>query len=162
MNFEDLYETYSTDIYRFAFWLTGDRHQAEDITSETFIRAWTNRSNIRTETLKAYILTIARNIFLEQNRRKKPEVPLDEMVPDPAPGPDAQLESRLELLRIRAILRNLPEIDRTAFILRVFQDLSYAEIARVLELSLSALKVKVYRVRKTIMADLMGKEASRS
>ncbi|MBN1550899.1 RNA polymerase sigma factor [bacterium] len=158
----DLYETYSADIYRFTFWLTGDGHQAEDITSETLIRTWTNRNKIRTETLKAYILTIARNIFLEQNRKQKHQVPLDNLHSDPSPGPDKMLESRLELQRIQIILQGLTETDRTAFILRVFQDLPYEEIARILELSQSAVKVKVHRVRRKIMADYMHKEVFKS
>jgi RNA polymerase sigma-70 factor (ECF subfamily) len=49
------------------------------------------------------------------------------------------------------VLQTLPEIDRTAFILRVQQELPYAEIARVLELSLSAVKVKVHRTRKKLL-----------
>jgi len=53
----------------------------------------------------------------------------------------------------------LPEIDRTAFVLRVQNELSYVEIARVLELSLSASKVKVYRVRKKLIATCIDKEA---
>ena len=48
LNFQDLYESYASDVYRFAYWLTGDRPEAEDITSETFIRAWVNRTTIRT------------------------------------------------------------------------------------------------------------------
>ena len=53
INFQDLYESYVNDVYRFALWLAGDRFEAEDITSETFIRAWVHSSKIRTETLKA-------------------------------------------------------------------------------------------------------------
>ncbi|MCA9927507.1 MAG: hypothetical protein KC419_03475, partial [Anaerolineales bacterium] len=49
LNFQALYESYAADVYRFALWLAGDRLEAEDITSETFIRAWTHRSPIRTE-----------------------------------------------------------------------------------------------------------------
>ena len=52
LNFQDLYEAYATDVYRFAFWPAGDSSKAEDITSETFIRAWVKRSTIRTETSK--------------------------------------------------------------------------------------------------------------
>jgi RNA polymerase sigma-70 factor (ECF subfamily) len=63
LSFQELYESYATEVYRFAFWLAGDSSEAEDITSETFVRAWVNRSSIRTETLKAYLFTIARNAF---------------------------------------------------------------------------------------------------
>ena len=49
LSFQDLYESYATEVYRFAFWLAGDSSEAEDITSETFIRAWVNSKSIRTE-----------------------------------------------------------------------------------------------------------------
>ncbi len=65
-DFQYLYETYATDVYRFAYWLCGDAVDAEDITSETFLRAWTHRATIRTETMKAYLLSIARNLYLER------------------------------------------------------------------------------------------------
>ena len=48
LNFEDLYQDYASDIYRFSLWMTGDRHEAEDITSETIIRAWARKGVIRT------------------------------------------------------------------------------------------------------------------
>lgn len=154
LTFEDLYETYAAELYRFAFWLSGDGAEAEDITSETFIRAWTHREPIRTETLKAYLFTIARNVYLGQRRKRKREAVLDESLPrpDPAPGPEEQYESRMELARVQAFLQTLPEVDRAAFVLRVQHELSYAEIARTLDLSLTAAKVKVHRVRKRLLA----------
>jgi len=151
LDFQDLYESYATDVYRFAFWLAGDSSEAEDITSETFIRVWVNRNTIRTETLKAYLFTIARNAFLQQQRKRKRQVVLKDVYPDPAPGPQEQVETQLELLRVQKFLQSLPEIDRAAFVLRVEHGLPYAEIARVLELSLSAAKVKVHRVRKKLL-----------
>ena len=157
-NFQDLYESYSAHVYRFALWLSGDRAEAEDITSETFIRAWTKRTSIRTETLKAYLFTIARNLFLERQRKRKREVVLEDIYPDIAPGPDQQVESRLDLMRVLRVLQTLPEIDRTAFILRVQQELPYAEIARVLQLSLSSAKVKVHRVRKKLLSAYVDEE----
>src|SRR5580765_1119334 len=57
-SFGELYARYAQDVYRFALYLSGDRHEAEDITSETFVRAWTATVPIRTETVKGYLLTI--------------------------------------------------------------------------------------------------------
>jgi RNA polymerase sigma-70 factor (ECF subfamily) len=68
LTFERVYRTYALDVFRFALWMTGDPAQADDITSETFVRAWTKREKIRTETLKAYLLAIARNFHLEEQR----------------------------------------------------------------------------------------------
>jgi len=158
LKFQDLYDSYANDVYRFAHWLSGDRFEAEDITSETFVRVWVRFSTIRTETLKAYLFTIARNIYLQKRRKRKNQVALNDAYPDPAPELDEMVETQLEILRVRRILMNLPEIDRAAFVLRVQHELSYAEIARVLELSLTATKVKVHRVRKKLLATRVDKE----
>jgi len=158
LKFEDLYDSYGTEVYRFALWLAGDITEAEDITSETFIRAWTRSSTIRTETLKAYLFTIARNVYLEHQRKRKHQVALDDVYTDPDPGPDKVVESQLELLRVQRVLQTLPEIDRTAFVLRVQHELSYAEIARVLGLSLTSTKVKIHRVLKKLIATCIDQE----
>lgn len=159
LSFLELYESYAPEVYRFAFSLSGERAEAEDIASETFIRAWVNRSAIRTETLKAYLMTIARNTFLERRRKSRREVPLDETMPDPAAGPADRAESRLDLIRIEKLLQPLPEIDRAAFVLRVRHGLPYEEIARVLEISLASAKVKVHRVRKRLLAACIERKA---
>lgn len=158
LNFEDLYESYATEIYRFAFYLAGDSAEAEDVTSETFVRAWVRRSTIRTETLKAYLFTIARNVYLERKRKRKRQVALEDVHVDPAPGPDKVVETQLELSRILKVLQTLPEIDRATFIMRVQHELPYAEIARVLGLTLTAAKVKVHRVRKKLLATRAERE----
>ena len=160
LKFQDLYESYADEVYRFAFWLAGDGFEAEDITSETFVRAWTSRNRIRTETLKAYLFAIARNVYLEHHRKTRREVTLEDVHSDPSPGPDEVIEYRLQLQEIQNFLQTLPECDRTAFILRVQHELPYAEIARVLKLSLSAAKVKVHRVRKKLLATRLDEEAS--
>lgn len=152
LNFQDLYDSFATEVYRFAFWLSGDSFEAEDITSETFIRAWTRRNSIRTVTLKAYLFAIARNTYLEQQRKRKREIVLEDTLSDPDPGPDKLVEDRLKIQRVQIILQTLPEIDRAAFILRVQHELPYAEIARILELSLSAVKVKIHRIRRNMLA----------
>jgi RNA polymerase sigma-70 factor, ECF subfamily len=52
LTLQELYEAYSKDIYRFAYWLSGNSADAEDITSETFVRAWFNYDSTKMETLK--------------------------------------------------------------------------------------------------------------
>ncbi|MEE9441957.1 MAG: RNA polymerase sigma factor [candidate division Zixibacteria bacterium] len=158
LEFRNLYESYANDIYRFALWLSGDRSEAEDITSDTFVRAWVRRSQIRTETLKAYLFAIARNIYLEHQRKRKLQVDLKDDYPDPAPGPDRLVESKQALRRVWNVLKTVSEVDRAAFILRVQHELSYDEIARVLGLSLANTKVKIHRVRKKLIATFIEEE----
>lgn len=151
LSFQDLYDSHAADVYRFSFWLSGNAAEAEDMTSETFVRAWVRRSTIRTQTLKGYLLKIARNLYLERHRRAWREIALEDVHTDPAPGPDTLAESRIALREVHAVLQALPEVDRTAFVLRAQHDLPYLEIARVLEISPAAAKVKVHRVRKKLL-----------
>jgi len=152
ITFHELYTSYAGDVYRFAFWLSGDSVEAEDITSETFIRAWVKHSSIRTATLKAYLFTIARNLYLENLRDSPDQISLEDLYPDPSPGPEQVIERQSEIMSIQKFIHSIAEIDRTAFIMRVQHDMPYEEIARSLEISLSAAKVKVHRVRRKLIA----------
>ena len=158
LSFEDLHEEYAPEVYRFALWLAGDTFEAEDITSETFVRAWSRFDHIRTETLKAYRFTIARNIYLQHRRKGRRQVVLDDAHPDPAPGPAELVESRLEILRVQRLLQTVTEPDRAAFILRFQHELPYEEIARTIGVSVVAARVKVHRVRKKLVTALLDGE----
>ena len=63
-----LYRKYAADVFRFALYLSGERSEAEDITSETFVRVWTSTAPIRLATVRAYLFTIARHLFLRSRR----------------------------------------------------------------------------------------------
>ena len=69
--------------------------EAEDITVETFVRAWLHFGSISMETLKGNLLKIACNIFLTKLRKDRREVMVLEGYPDPSPGPEAMSEARI-------------------------------------------------------------------
>jgi RNA polymerase sigma-70 factor (ECF subfamily) len=158
VTFHEIYERYSKDVYRYAFWLSGSAQDAEDITSETFARAWVGRDEIRTETVKAYLFAIARNLYLNQKRHANRTIELNFDHSDPNPAPDHLVESRLELERAMEAIQSLPETDRAAFLLRVQHDLPYDEIARILVLPLTTVKVKIHRSRLKLAALQMEKD----
>ena len=146
-NFHDLYVRYAGDVHRFATYLSGDPALADDITSETFLRAWTSSSPIRESTVKAYLFTIARNLYFAESRRSARHQALADTVPSTAPGPAERAEHHAALDRLLKALRGLPAIDRAALLLRTHEDMSYEDIAATLDLSLSNAKVKVHRAR---------------
>lgn len=156
ITFHEMYERHSQDVYRYAFWLSGSADDADDITSETFARAWVGRDAIRTETVKAYLFAIARNLYLQGLRHTKRQADLTPHHPDPQPAPEQQVESRLELSRAMDAIQSLPEIDRAAFLLRIQHDLPYDEIARILQLPLTTVKVKIHRARLKLAAHEIG------
>ena len=145
--FHEVYQRHAVDVYRFSYWLTGNDADAKDLTSETFVRAWTAAEAPRLETVKAYLFTIARNLHRKQWRRQSRQEELDETMPDSAMPPDVAAGNQDECSRIWAAVRTLAEIDRTVLMLRAEQDLSYEEIAAVTGLSVGAAKVKVFRAR---------------
>ncbi len=153
MTFQELYETYFPDVFRFALWLTRNRTEADDVAAETFVRAWARRDRFRTETLKAYLLAIARNIYLTQRRHAGRSEELFDEIPDTAPDPQRQATARLDLERVSNSLARMPEIDRHALFLRSEHALPYAEIARVLEVSEGAARIRVYRARRKLLED---------
>jgi RNA polymerase sigma factor (sigma-70 family) len=159
ISFHDLYARYANDIYRFSFWLTGDADEARDITSETFVRVWTSEADIRVESVKAYLFTIARNVYLHDKRRTKHKAALDETVLDSSMQPDRIAEARSELHVVLQAMQMLPEIDRTVLIMRAEDELSYEEIASATGLSIAAVKVKVFRARlklQSLLTSLTG------
>ena len=143
---EEFYARYSGDVYRFAHSLTGNRAEAQDIVSETFLRVWSARDDIRLATVKAYLFAIARNLFLHERRRPRSQEHLDEEWQDGAPGPARSAEGRQRLSAALAALQELPETDRSAVLLRA-EGVSYEEISAVLGVSVGSAKVKVHRAR---------------
>jgi RNA polymerase sigma-70 factor, ECF subfamily len=150
IDFHKLYNQYAKDVYRFSYRLTGDADEAKDITSETFVRIWTSAKEIRVESVKAYLFTIARNLYLHNKRRKKKLTSLDEEMRDTLARPDKVLEDRSELDEVLKAVQLLPEIDRIVLTMRAEDELSYEEIARSTGLPVSTVKIKVFRSRAKI------------
>jgi len=158
ITFHEIYERHSKEVYRYTFWLSGSAQEADDLTSETFARAWAGRDEIRTETVKAYLFAIARNLYLKDLRRAKRQTDLSPRHADPKPAPEQLVESRLELVRALEIVQKLPEVDRAAFLLRIQHELPYEEIARILQLPLTTVKVKIHRSRLKLAAAELGEK----
>jgi RNA polymerase sigma-70 factor, ECF subfamily len=147
----ELYRQFAPDVFRFALHLCRDRHAAEDLTSETFLRAWVSPEPIRSATVKGYLFTITRNLWLQGLRRSRRQVELGDTLPDPRPGPAALAETASQLELLLARLEQVPEVNRTALWLRAVEGLSYDEIARALGISLAAVKVKIHRARLALL-----------
>ncbi len=150
---EELYHRHARDVFRFAFWLSGDPTEAEDLTSETFVRVWASTDRLRLATVKGYLFAIARNLFLQQRRRaaRRGGEP-DPSLPDPGPGPGRSTEARDQLRHTLAALGTFPEADRAALLMRAEHGLPYAEIASVLGISAGAARVRVHRARLKLAA----------
>lgn len=147
MDLQDLYSRYAADVRRFALYLCGNEALADDLTSETFLRAWSSSSPIREATVKAYFFTIVRHLYLSELRRTSRHEGLTDAMPSAAPTQDEKLESASTIRTMLQALRQLPEIDRAALLMRTQNRMPYEEIAQILNLSTANAKVKVHRAR---------------
>ena len=145
-DFGAVYERYADDVLRFAVYLTGDRAEAEEIAGETFVRAWLASGDIRVETVKAYLLSIARNLRIERYRQgaRRTELPAD--LRDPSAGTEQAAQGRDALQAVMRALQEMPEVDRAAVLMRA-NGVPYEDIARALSISTAAARVKVHRAR---------------
>ncbi len=157
LRFTSLYEEHAPAVYRFALFLSGHASDADDVTAETFARAFTASGEIRTATVRAYLFTIARNVYLHGRRRVRRDAPLSETLPDPGRSPETDAASREALAGLLAALSQLGESDRAALLMRGQDDMSIDEIAAALGLSTAAVKVKIHRARLKLAALLDAK-----
>lgn len=149
--FAALYERHYRDVYRFALFLTGDPARAEDLASETFVRALMARDRIHEPTVHAYLLAITRNLYRDHLRRSRPViVELDDRAPDAQPRADRRLEQQSELRHVQSQLRRVAAGDRRALFLYAVRHLSYAEVAMRLGVSIAAVKSRIARARDAL------------
>jgi len=138
-------------VWRFAYHLCGDAAAADDLRSEAFVRLWTTGSDIRTETVRAYLLAITRNLFLKGRKRAARTRALEHDVADDTAGVDERIEARDEAARLRQVLGALDEQDRTALLMRHAGELSYRDIATALGITPGAARVRVHRAHRRLL-----------
>ncbi len=150
---EALYRQHALAVFRFAYGLCRNRSEAEDIVAETFARVVTRARAIEGATARAYLLTVARNVFLDAKRRSARDARALKEMEQETPDTAERLDERERLAKALRALGALPEGERAALLLRLDHDLSYEEIAATLNISVAAAKVRVHRARLKLAAD---------
>ena len=145
---EKLYETYYMRVFSYAMTLAGDRAQAEEITQETFFRAFSRPSAFRGESDEAtWLCAIARNYFLDETRRQRRHEPIPEELPDAGKGVEQRVTDRDASLRIHVALHALEEPYREVFELRVFGELSFRDVGMIFGKTENWARVTYHRAR---------------
>jgi len=147
--FEDLFRGHFEAVFNYALLLAGDPAEAEDLTQGAFIRAHAGLSRLGSPwRFRAWVFRLTRNLFLDTIRRGKPESDLqEEMVDDGVPTPEAAALRLEDAERVRRALHIMPPTQRETLVLREVYDLSYADIAGVLGVSNSNVKIRLHRAR---------------
>ena len=146
--FEKLYETCYMRVFSYAMTLAGERSQAEEITQETFFRAFSRQSEFRGESDEVtWLCAIAKNFWLDEKRRGKKTEAMPEEMTDEGKGVEQTAVDRDSSFRIHMALHGLEEPYREVFELRVFGELSFREIGTIFAKTENWARVTYHRAR---------------
>ncbi len=164
--FRQLVERSNLNVYRLAYDMTGNRHDAEDLVQEVYIRAYRSLGNFRREAKwSTWLYRITINICLD-HRNSKARKPLgysesigddteSEMPQGRARGtPDRETESSMIRENIERALSTLPPQERSVFVLRHYHDLPLKEIAETLQVAEGTVKSHLFRALQKLRDEL--------
>lgn len=153
MRFAAAYEQSRDAVYGYLVYMTRDVPLAEDLSQEVFLRMFLHLDKFREEaSVRTWALRIARNVFLSYAKKKQP-ILLEEQEWEPEPDlnqnqPEEEVLRKEEAERVRNCLMCLGEQERTVLLLRDFEELSYEEVARIMNLTTEVVKSRIYRARQ--------------
>jgi len=148
--FEVLLEGLMNDLYRYAYWKCRDRVQAEELVQETYLRAWKAIDSLRdANSAKSWLFTIFHREYARQFERKRLEMQEVEDMGE-LPGAKAAFDTSTEAFVLRRALATLSDEYREPLVLQVLGGFSCEEIAKVLEISSSAVMTRLFRARKQL------------
>jgi RNA polymerase sigma-70 factor, ECF subfamily len=161
--FQELVELYQHRLVAVMHHLVGNAEEAEDLAQEVFLRIYKVRHKYRPQAkFSTWLFTIANNLALNvlRSRQRKPSIPLnlrdsgplghnsaDKLVRDGERQPVERMQERELAALVQQAISQLNERQRMAVILNKFEDMNYAEIAEVMELSTKAVKSLLSRAR---------------
>ena len=162
-----VYDQYSRMVYSVCFRMNGNKEEAEDVTQDVFIKVFNSINSFREDSrLSTWIYRISVNICLNNVRRKKvinflslnyweDEKGGKEMT-DKRPSPENILE-KSELQKIvQEAINSLPAKQKTAIVLSRYEELSYKEISKIMELGLSAVESLIFRAKENLAKKLIS------
>jgi RNA polymerase sigma-70 factor, ECF subfamily len=155
-SWEQVVQEHSARVYRLAYRLTGNRHDAEDLTQEVFVRVFRSLSSYTPGTFEGWLHRITTNLFLDQVRRKQ-RIRFDALPEDAGdrlagsdPGPERAWEHNNLDHDVQAALDTLPPEFRAAVVLCDIEGLSYEEIAATLDVKLGTVRSRIHRGRAAL------------
>lgn len=161
--FGELVRHHYSPIVNVAYRICGEMTLAEDMAQETFLRAWTNLNSFRlTGSMKNWLYRIAVNATLDVLRRKS-DLPMDDevvqMIQDPTPDPETSLVQKERAENLQELLRALPLATRNVLVLREYGELSYQEIASILDIPIGTVMSRLNSAR-TRLRELLKDQPS--
>jgi RNA polymerase sigma-70 factor (ECF subfamily) len=154
--FTDLYESYTYAVFNYCLFRVNDRAAAEDLTADTFERAWRARHRYQADraAFSTWLFTIARRVVTDWQRRRarRSWFRLWEQQPDGEPSLESQLEESEEQQRLRQLVLKLGQPEQELIALKFGAGMTNREIAPVVGKSETAVGTAIYRIMQKLRA----------
>jgi RNA polymerase sigma-70 factor (ECF subfamily) len=141
-------------LYRVAYYLTGNAQDAEDLLQDMYLKLWQKRDDLKEEAdTQAYLVTIMKNLFVDQRRHKRIDASEDieaHASPPDERSLDEQIGSRDEVQQVEGLIRQLSERDAKIIQMHLMEDRSYEEIESDTGLSQGNIRIIVMRAKKKL------------
>ncbi len=157
--FGKLIGAYQTPVFNLAYRMLGNADEAEQAAQEAFIRAWTRLDAYKpAHKFSTWLLSITSNFCIDQIRKRRAILlSIDEPLPthpalmsETSSLPEARVAESEQQVVVQNLLETLPADYRQAVVLRYWYDMSYEEIAEVMETTVSAIKSRLFRARRQL------------
>ena len=158
MDFETIYTRYFRKVYAFAFSLSRDAHQAEEITQETFFRAMKHPEQFEgRSSIDTYLCSIAHNWYISSLRSRKRLAPEQDLSTIPSDeNIEAEYERKDMTRQLHVLLHGLEEPYKEVFTLRVFGELPFSEIGALFGKGEGWARVTYYRAKQKLQEKTKG------
>jgi RNA polymerase sigma-70 factor (ECF subfamily) len=164
---EDVVREHGDRVYRLAYRLSGNQHDAEDITQETFIRVFRSLANYQPGSFEGWLHRIATNVFLDMVRRRQ-RIRMEALgeesdrVAGREPSPEQVYSDSTMDPDLQAALDDLPPEFRAAVVLCDVEGLTYEEVGATLGIKIGTVRSRIHRGRRALRAGLERRRAEQS
>ena len=164
---DEVVQDHSARVYRLAYRLTGNPHDAEDLTQEVFVRVFRSLHSYQPGTFEGWLHRITTNLFLDTVRRRQRQrtdalaEDAAERLPGREPGPERAYEFRNLTDDVQTALDGLSPEFRAAVVLSDIEGLSYEEIATTLGVKLGTVRSRIHRARAQLRRSLEHRRPTR-
>lgn len=155
--YSSVFRTNSKTLFNYIYYKYGNKEKASDAVQEAFVKLWENCSKVSAEKAKAYLYTVANNLYLNVIKAEKIRLRYASTANESSSeSPEFLLEEKEYRQKLDDALNSLPENQRTTFLLNRVDGKKYAEIATMEGVSVKAIEKRMHLAVKTLREQIEG------
>ncbi len=155
--FSSIFKTNSKTVFNYIYYKFGNEEKAHDAVQEAFVKLWENCAKVMPEKAKSYLYTVANNLYLNVIKAEKVRLKYAKPTLEVSnESPEFLLEEKEYQQKLDNALNDLPENQRTTFLLNRIDGKKYAEIAEMEGVSVKAIEKRMHLALKTLREKIDG------